>query len=43
MDSAREARMERLILRNAPPGITVEQAVAQIRQERASYYRGGTL
>lgn len=43
MDSAREARMERLILRNAPPGITVAHAVARIRQERESYYRGGTL
>jgi len=43
MDSARETRMERLVLKNAPPGITVADAVAQIRQQRESYYRGGLL
>lgn len=43
IDSARETRMERLVLKDAPPGVTVADAVAQIRLERESFYRGGVL
>ncbi|MCC6484044.1 MAG: hypothetical protein IT209_04275 [Armatimonadetes bacterium] len=40
IDSARDARLEQLAIRNAPQGVTLASAAAQIQKMRAHLYPG---